>query len=944
MPVPIASQKATEKEIKRAFKEKAQKEPEKYFPVSVLKDEGFSRKKCEKCGNFFWSVTERKVCGEPECSGGYSFIPKSPAGTKMDFIQTWQKFSSVFKKFGYTPIPRYPVAARWRDDTDFVQASIYDFQPYVVSGEIEPPANPLVVPQFCVRFNDLDNVGITGRHYSGFVMIGQHAFVPPKDYAPKEYLRHIYLWLTEGVKIPKTELQFHEDAWAGGGNMGPSIEFFSGGLELGNQVYMQYDVKSGSAKELDIKVLDMGTGQERYAWFTNGCASSYEVVFPTVVDNLRKISGIKTDSALVSKFIPYSGLLNVDEVDDVEKMWGKIAEKMGVDVKELKEKILPNAAIYSIGDHLRSLLITVSDGVLPSNVGGGYNLRVLFRRSYDFIEKYGWKVDLNDVCDWHAKYLAAQYPELTENLEDVKKILDAEKRKYVETRAKSRSIVARLGSKPIAVEQMIELYDSSGISPDALKSAGLTAKIPDNFYKLVAERHEKTSAKAETKKAITLDISGVPETRALYFDDYALIDFSAKVVKIISGKYVVLDATAFYPTSGGQVHDNGRIQNCEITDIFKQGSVIIHELKSINFKEGDTVKCNIDFARRKQLAQHHTATHIVNGAAKKVLGSHIWQAGAEKTPEKSRLDITHYESLGDEEIKKIESVANEIVEMGIPVESKVMGRADAEKEYGFRIYQGGAVPGKRLRIVKINGVDVEACGGTHLHNTKETGRIKILGATKIQDGIVRIEFAAGNSSEKYAKEFEECAKNIRLFAEKITGTKLADPTDEEMSKAAESLSVPSELLLATLEKFQSDCERQEKVILELESELKIKSEETADKNGFRNYLEFSKSLFEKWKKQSKAIDELRRRVADARAKNIKNGAVELVDFDAQTMRSIAEKLDKVLLVNKEGIFVFRGSDAEFKKLEGLGAKGGGKDIKQGRVDAKLFSKMNDIFR
>src|SRR3990172_11201263 len=186
-----------EKKIKALFKAKARTDPEKYYPVEVLIEEGFRRLICKRCGTAFWTAKIREVCGEPDCSGGYSFIGDSPAKNKMDFIRVWKEFSKLFEKLGYTPIKRYPVAARWRDDTDFVQASIYDLQPYVVSGEIEPPANPLVVPQFCVRFNDIDNVGITGAHYTGFVMIGQHAFLPPEKYDQAKYFGDIHKWLKE---------------------------------------------------------------------------------------------------------------------------------------------------------------------------------------------------------------------------------------------------------------------------------------------------------------------------------------------------------------------------------------------------------------------------------------------------------------------------------------------------------------------------------------------------------------------------------------------------------------------------------------------------------------------------------------------------------------------------------------------------------------------------
>src|SRR3989338_795670 len=200
----------SDKEIKLEFRKKASQEPDEYYATAVLKEEGFIRKKCGSCQRFYWTVLpESKVCGDPACSGGFRFIDKSPAKKRLGYIEVWNEFASHFKKLGYTPIKRYPTAARWRDDTDFVQASIYDFQPYVVSGEVEPPANPLVVPQFCLRFNDIDNVGITGAHYTGFVMIGQHAFVPEKKWNQQKYFRDIHSWLKKGLGLPNKEITFH---------------------------------------------------------------------------------------------------------------------------------------------------------------------------------------------------------------------------------------------------------------------------------------------------------------------------------------------------------------------------------------------------------------------------------------------------------------------------------------------------------------------------------------------------------------------------------------------------------------------------------------------------------------------------------------------------------------------------------------------------------------
>ncbi|HLD33510.1 MAG TPA: alanine--tRNA ligase-related protein, partial [Candidatus Nanoarchaeia archaeon] len=158
----------SDKEIKLDFKKLVQANPEKHYPVKALKSYGYQRKQCGTCKTFFWTIDgSRKVCGDNACSGGFQFIGNSPAKKKLDYIQTWQEFARIHKKLGYTPIERYPVVARWNPTVDFTIASIAAFQPLVVSGEIKPPANPLVIPQFCVRFNDIDNVGITGAHYAG---------------------------------------------------------------------------------------------------------------------------------------------------------------------------------------------------------------------------------------------------------------------------------------------------------------------------------------------------------------------------------------------------------------------------------------------------------------------------------------------------------------------------------------------------------------------------------------------------------------------------------------------------------------------------------------------------------------------------------------------------------------------------------------------------------
>ena len=751
----------SDKEQKKEFKKITSKNPEKYYAVGYLKKEGFSRKQCSKCDKFFWSINKSQdVCGDSVCSGGFRFIGNTPAKNKLSYLDVWKEFSSMFKKFGYTPIKRYPVVARWNPTMEYTIASIAAFQPFVVSGEVKPPAKKLVIPQFCLRFIDIDNVGITGAHNTGFVMIGQHQFVERKEWDQNKVFGEIHQWLRKGLGLPNEEIIFHEDAWAGGGNFGPCMEFFSRGVEIGNQVYMMYEQTPDGNKELNIKVLDMGMGQERCAWFSQGCATIYDAAFPKVMESLYKKTGLKTDEKLMAKYIPYAGYLNVDEVEDLEKAWKFVASKVGMDVSELKNRILPLSQLYSIGEHSRALLFFLNDGGLPSNVGGGYNLRILARRCFEFIEKNNWDIDLFEICKEHAKELKEQFPELSDNLNEVKKILDVEKNKYNVNKQKARLIVEKIvkDKQKIDTDKLIELYDNNGIAPELIAKE-LKIKIPDNFYSLVASKHEQKVQEHQTKKEEVLVLDGLPETKALYFDDYKLAECNAKILRIIHDN-VILDKTVFYPTSGGQLHDIGKINDVDVIDVFKQGKIIVHKVKDVSkLKEGMNITCKIDLDRRIQLAQHHTSTHIVNAAARIVLGKHINQAGAKKTLEKAHIDITHYQSLSESELKKIEDESNKIIKQSIPIKKSFLSREAAEKKYGFAIYQGGVPIGQELRIVDIVGIDVEACGGTHLDNTKEAQKIKILKSAKISDSVVRIEFVAGK------KAFDEENKDVTITNE-----------------------------------------------------------------------------------------------------------------------------------------------------------------------------------
>jgi alanyl-tRNA synthetase len=919
----------SDKEIKKTFKRKAQKNPEKHYPVKALKAAGFERQRCGLCKQFFWNVGKQKTCGDSSCAGGFHFIGNSPARKKLDYIETWKAFAKVHKKLGYTAIDRYPVVARWNPTTDFTIASIAAFQPFVVSGEVKPPANPLVIPQFCLRFNDIDNVGITGAHYVGFVMMGQHAFVAPRKYNVDQYFNDHLTWLNKGMGLDVKDISISEDAWAGGGNLGPSVEFFSAGLEISNQVYMQYESSAGSVRDLGIKVLDMGQGHERVPWFTHGESTSYETSFPTVVKELRRITGVKIDKKLMKKFLPYAAWLNIDEVADIDKAWKKVAGKVDIPVKELKKHIQEQAALYSIAEHSRALLFAVSDGALPSNVGGGYNLRVIYRRAQGFIRRFGWDIYLPELCKLHAQYLKSLFPELKKNLADVKKILDVESNKYDTTRQKAHAHIKNVVRKKIDDRILLQLYDSQGISPELVKEEAaklnVNIDIPENFYARVALLHEKKKQVHETKNIEKLPLDDCTETHALYFDDWkAPENFTAHVLKII-GKHVVLDKTWFYPTSGGQLHDIGSLAGVDVVDVFKQGARIVHVLKKApGFSVGDDVVGTIAGERRKQLAQHHTATHIINAASRTVLGNHINQASARKTLEKGSIDITHFARLNDAELLEIEKEANKIVNRNAVIHKSFIPREEAEKKHGVRIYQGGVAPGKKLRIVDIKGVDVEACGGTHLNKTGEAELIHIIHSNKIADDVVRIEYVAGDAARTWEKAVEERGGAVKKLVQKELGVDVSVRA-HSMQLAAEVFAISVEQLYATFAKFIRLIKKNDKT-------LKSLGKHTAKKFSKDSVHHVAVDLFRYWKEQQKKIEKMHVDVVSEKTKRMKEKSVLLVETNGHALRDMAMKFKQVLLMNKEGTFVFRGSDAKFKELVFLGAKGGGKDLRQGRVD------------
>ena len=227
-------------------------DPVKYYKVKLFEEQGFERKPCAKCGRFFWTLDgNRNHCPE-DSDDTYSFIGNPPTKKRFDYSQAWKEIESFFVKNGHTSVSRYPVVCRWRDDLYFTIASVVDFQRVMGSKVVfEFPANPLVVPQMCLRFKDLENVGVTGRHFSSFCMIGQLSIPNSQGYWKDECIDLDFRLLTNQFGINKNEIVFVEDVWEGGGSFGSSLEYYVRGLELGNAVFTEFQGELGNHTTLD---------------------------------------------------------------------------------------------------------------------------------------------------------------------------------------------------------------------------------------------------------------------------------------------------------------------------------------------------------------------------------------------------------------------------------------------------------------------------------------------------------------------------------------------------------------------------------------------------------------------------------------------------------------------------------------------------------------------
>ena len=824
--------------------------------IPFWEESGHSCRVCSVTGLRFWSRDENRTTSGDTVEDSYTFIGNpiikgfSMRGKELKDAMR-ETFLDYFEQRGHARIDPYPVLARWRDDIHLTIASIADFQPHVTSGLVPPPANPLGISQPCIRLTDVAAVGRSGRHLTTFEMMAHHAFNRPDDgdviYWIDQCVRYCDDMLVNTFGIEPADITYIENPWSGGGNAGPALEVIVGGLELATLVFMNLEehedgdveIKGLRYREMPLQIIDTGYGLERFCWAAAGTPTIYEAIYPESVGWLKQIVGfdsmveglglgVDTDD-LLAELSQLAGILNIDVGTDVDSLYRRLVERLGdggveISVSDLKRLTEPLSSIYAIPDHMHAICNMLGDGLVPSNAKAGYLVRMMARRVCRMKGDLGIDVSLSELAAHHID-THLDMDGFLQSREGIIIILDLEEARYHEMLRKGEAAVkTALRELPRDAhnapdEVLFRLAEERGLNPDmvvsiATKLGWKNLSVRVGFAADMAARNaERTKVAAKGKEIGQIFQSYSPPTRQDYYSDTSQTEFSAVVLDCkplnqvqinslnLSSEVVempthsvVLDSTLFYPEGGGQLGDQGTLGTATVVDTRIENGVIYH-LTNKSVEEGE-ITGKIDWERRRQLMDHHTAVHIVGGSARAILGPHIWQAGSNKGGRYARIDLTHYSRLSRDDLDKIEDHANDIIAKNPVVEKLVLDRAEADVQFGFELYQGGPPKHSQIRIIKIGDHDVQACGGTHHDNTGEVAELRIIRSSQVQDGVERLQIVAGETAREHARIQE------RL-----------------LNESSEVLGVSPEDLPGAVSRFFDEWKSQQKKIESLEAEI-----------------------------------------------------------------------------------------------------------------------------
>ncbi|RWR15200.1 alanine--tRNA ligase [Siminovitchia fortis] len=705
---------------------------------------------------------------------------------KLTGSQIRQMFLDFFQEKGHKVEPSASLIPHDDPSLLWINSGVATLKKYFDGREI--PENPRIVnAQKSIRTNDIENVGKTARHHTFFEMLGNFSI---GDYFKKEAIEWAWEFLTsekwigfdpeklsvtihpeddeafelwnQMIGMPKERIiRLKENFWdIGEGPSGPNSEIFfdrgpeygddpndpelfPGGeneryLEIWNLVFSQFNHNpDGTYTPLPKKNIDTGMGLERMASVVQDVPTNFETdLFMPIIKETEKLSG---------------------------KAYGESTEQ--------------DTAFKVIADHVRTVVFAVSDGALPSNEGRGYVLRRLLRRAV----RYGKNLKIEKPFMYRLVPVVGEimkdfYPKVLENTDFIERVIKNEEERFHETLNDGLEILSSLierakaeGKDMISGKDVFRLYDTYGFPVELTEEYAEEEQMKvdhDGFAKEMEKQRERArSARSETDSMQVQSGTLSELTVSSEFVGYEHLETDSVVLAILKEGDItetvekgdeiqfILDVTPFYAESGGQVADHGIVsgpsQKIEVTKVIKApNGQNLHTgvVKEGTIKTGNKVKAKVDEKMRGQIIKNHTATHLLHKALKDVLGTHVNQAGSYVGPERLRFDFSHFGSVTDEELKKVEEKVNRDIWANHPVDTKLTSLAEAKEMGAMALF--GEKYGETVRVVSA-GDSLELCGGCHVSNTAEIGLFKIVAESGIGAGVRRIEAVTGEHAFRF---------------------------------------------------------------------------------------------------------------------------------------------------------------------------------------------------
>ena len=729
-----------------------------------------------------------------------------------------EKYLSFFESKGHLRHKSFPLVPIDDKSILLINAGMTPLKKFF-TGELEPPRHRMTTCQKCIRTPDIERVGITARHGTYFEMLGNFSF---GDYFKEEAIPWAWEFCTEVLELPKDKLWVTIyldddeafDIWHNKVGvpaerivrLGKEDNFWehgSGPCGPCSEIHFDRGEKFGCGKP-DCKP---GCDCDRFMEFWNLVFTQFEGDGHGGYERLSK-PNIDTGMGLERLACLMQGVNNLFEVDTVRNIMLAVSEAAGVKYGENEKS---DISLRVITDHIRSTVFMICDGVVPSNEGRGYVLRRLLRRAARHGRLLG--IDgtfLADIVPVVARENISEYPELTEKLEYIKKVVSIEEERFAATIDSGLSILeemirnAREGNKNVLPgEDIFRLSDTFGFPVDLTKEiaaeSGLEIDI-SGFNSLMAQQKQR----ARDARAAMGDLGWTTGTAEVLGDiektefvGYNQTCAECKVISIIECEtseqlgsasdgdvIIILDRTPFYGEGGGQVGDTGEIicggRKITVNDTKKNTGIYLHfcTLDGTLVSVGDTITAQIDTDRRDAIRRNHSACHLLQAALREVLGGHVEQAGSYVDEDRVRFDFKHFSAMTDEEIARTEQLVNKEILSGLEIDTLETDIETARKNGAMALF--GEKYGSVVRMVKMGDFSCELCGGTHASNTAKLGLFKILSESGVAAGVRRIEGTTGIGI------LELLAQKDDLISE--TARELKASNSNDIAKRASALS------------------------------------------------------------------------------------------------------------------------------------------------------------